>query len=641
MMVKMKNKSNTLFLLLLFAPALVFSQTTEYVSRELQNVKTYIEDKNYAQGLSTLNELLQKNPNDNNIYRSYSELLLDLGQYDMALSNIQKAILLSKANPSNHLMAGNIYRAKKDFSNAQQSYNSAIRLNPGMGEAYTEFSLLNLQHHFLRDAQRLAELAYHYNPTSWQNIILRANIANNNNQRNLAQQIFLEGIQNYPYNEQLIDAFAEFYVSNNEFEKAVIILKESNARFGESFSRNQLLGDSAFTENNQTEAIQYYEILDNTYTELNLPPSSLIKWRLHILYHNNEQIDKAHEFLQNALELDPLNQLYISTFYQHLLLMDNIPLRTALAKHLEKIAQQERKNGINYYHLTLLQKILSLTPSNNNARKHLLDYAKIQQNEANIQKFLEETIANDKFNQSILSKLSLRNHLEKTKRLNQSERPIYQFTNKIFVDDNLCYFANSVQKEFENLETFFPELHNQIELRQNFNQESRTLFQTNTNYNIVSHLYVKDSTVNVDIFDKKGLPITTFKQGFSDKNFTRTLIAFTQYIDELLPSIGYIYSRQADSQFKISLGSKNNISTNTQVAILDRNFKPLTTAEVISVSPYESTIKQLSIPLQSIDIESAYIVPVEYTSNTQSTNIIKDIDQISQIRYSKQASFSH
>ncbi len=111
----------------------------------------------------------------------------------------------------------------------------------------------------------------------------------------------------------------------------------------------------------------------------------------------------------------------------------------------------------------------------------------------------------------------------------------------------------------------------------------------------------------------------------------------------MLPAIGYIDSRQADSHFKITLGSKDNITTDMQVAILDKDFNPLTTAEVISTNPYDAIVRQVDIPLHFIDIESAYVVPLEYVptfnSNTQNTNIIKDINQIKQTRYPKQINF--
>ncbi len=628
--------------LALILPSCVFGQTKEHINRELQKVHTYISEKNYAQGMSTLNELQLSNPNDNDVYRSYGELLLELGQYDLAITNIQKAILLSRANPSNHLIAGNIYRARNDYEEAQQAYDTAVRLAPGLGEIYTEFALLNLQHNFLQEAQRLAALAYHYNKDFWQNIILRATIEQKNNQRTKAQQIYLEGIQNFPYNEQLLDAFAEFYISNNEYDKAVVILEEANSRFGESFARNQLLGDSAFIENHQDQAMFYYDKIDKTLTSLNLPLSPLIRWRLYTL-HLKTDPEKSYEFLQSAVELDPMNQLYISAFYQHLLSVDKPTLKTSLAQHLEKLANQERKSGFNIYLLTLLQKIVSLTPSNNNARRYLLDYAKIQQNEAQVQRFLEETLSYDKDNKELQTKLDLRSHLARTKRLDRSIRPEYQYTNKIFVDDNICHFASSVQKELQNLETYFPKFHNQIELRQTFAQESRTLFRTNTNYNIVSHLYIQDSTIIVDMYDKNGLPLTSFKHGFQARNFSQILNSLVQSLDDLLPPIGYIDSRQLDSQFKITLGTKDNISTNMQVAILDADFNPLTTAEVVSTTPYDSIIKQLSIPLRSIDIESAYIVPLEYVpslnDNIQNTNVIKDINQIKQTRYPKQINF--
>ncbi|MGL5955952.1 MAG: tetratricopeptide repeat protein [Brevinema sp.] len=619
-----------------FLPMLVFPQTKAEIDNKLFQVAEYISNNNYAQGLSTLNLLLQENPNNNDIYRSYAELFLQLNQYPIALSNIQKSLILSKDNPSNHLIAGNIYRAQKNYLEAQRSYENAIRLDPGMGEAYTEFALLNLQHNFMQDAQRLAELAYHYNPNSWQNIILQAKIAQQNNTQ--AQKIFLDGIRTFPYNEQLLDAFAEFYLSNGELNKAIVILEEANARFGNSIQRNQLLGDAAFSQQQKEKAITYYEFLDTTYTELSLPPSSILKWRLYNLYKDTN-LEKSYPFLQSALELDPENQLYISAFYGYLLSHNEPALKSSLIQHLDTLSFQEQKTGINYYYLSLLQKTIRLNPSHNKARQQLKTYAKLQQNESQIQQFLSDSLVYEPNNIALQNTLMLRNYLERTKRLDNKARLVYQYSNKIFVEENLCYFGTSIEQELQNLELFFPNLHHTIELEKLFSQESRTMFQTNTNYNFVSYLSIntQDSTINIDIFDKQGLPIDTFRRRFQAEKLTEILISFTQYLDTLLPPIGYITARQTNSHFQISLGEKHRVTSNSSVAILDKNFKALTTAQITELNPYTAIVKQLSIPLQAIDIESAYVVPLQYVptlnTNQQTTNIIKDINHISQPRY--------
>ncbi|MGL4676414.1 MAG: tetratricopeptide repeat protein [Brevinema sp.] len=626
-------------------PILIFPQTKVDINNQLLQVSKYISENNYTQGLSSLNALLQQNPNDHDIYRFYAQLFLQLNHYPSALSNIQKALLLSKENASNHLVAGNIYQAQKNYPEAHKSYTKAISLDPSMGEAYTAFSLLNLQHNFIQDAQRLAELAYHYNTESWQSIILQAKIAQKSNKSAQAQKIFLDGIRNFPYNEQLLDAFAEFYITNKELSKAIVILEEANARFGDSIQRNQLLGDITFSQQQKEKALKYYEFLDNIYAQLSLPPSALLKWRLYNLY-KDLNIEKAYPFLQNALELSPTNQLYISAFYGSLLSNDTSPLKSSLVRHLDTLVNQEQKTGINYYYLSLLQKILLLNPAHNKARQQLTTYAKLQQNEAQIQEFLTQSLTYEPNNISLQNTLLLRNHLDKTKRLNNKIRPVYQYTNKIFVEDNICFFGSSIERELQNLELFFPNIHNTIELTKQFAQESRTIFQTNTNYNIVSHLSInpQDSTMNIRIFDKQGFPIDTFQHQFQTETLTKTLISFTQYLNTLLPPIGYITTRQTNSHFQISLGSKNHILSNSTMAILDKNFKVLTTAQITELSPYSAIIKQLSTPMQAIDIESAYVVPLQYVptlnTNQTSTNIIKDINQVSQPRYSTQINLS-
>ena len=636
-------------------PNVFFSQTSNSVNAQLAQVKEYIADKDYAQGISSLTILLQENPNDNNIYRAYAELLLSFNQYDSAITNIQKAILLSKENPSNHVIAGNIYRTQKKYTNAQDAYAYAIKLAPNMGEAYSEFALLNLQYNFLQDAERLAELAYHYSPNSWQNVILRAKIAQQKSNSSLSQKIFLEGIRNFPYNEYLLDAFADFYVSDKKLDKAIVILEEANARFGNSILRNRLLGDLSFLQNNHSKALKYYEMTDQILSELPIKNTALLKWKLHNLYTIADNIDKANEFLQKAFELEPKNQLYISAFYNYILLTDNTALKLMLAKHLEGLANQEREKGLGYYRLSLLQKIVKLDPSNSKVRNSLINYAKIQNNQHAIELLLKDGVNQEASNPFTAKIMALRNHLSKTKRLNTSERLLYQYTNKIFIKDSSCRIGPSIQKELKELEYFYPDMNFVVELEKEFVQESRTIFQRNTNYNTITSMVVDqdNSILDIETFDKTGLLIDKFKHAFTSQRLTENLINLIVGISQDLPTIGFINSRLVDSSFEISLGTNHDLTEESTVAILDKNFTPLTTATVTAITPYTATIKQNATPLSIIDIKSAFIIPIEYvpslnTNTTKdkktdipSTNIIKNVNQISQIRHAITVDFSN
>ena len=651
----MRIIKNIFLLLIVFFPNIYFSQTSDSVNTQLAQVQEYIADKNYAQGISSLTLLLQENPNDNNIYRAYAELLLSFNQYDNAITNIQKAILLSKENPSNHVVAGNIYRTQKKYTNAQEAYAYAIKLAPNMGEAYSEFALLNLQYYFMQDAERLAELAYHYSPNSWQNIILRAKIAQQKRNSSLSQKIFLEGIRNFPYNEYLLDAFADFYVSDKKLDKAIVILEEANARFGNSILRNRLLGDLSFLQNNHSKALKYYEMTDQILSELPIKNTALLKWKLHNLYTIADNIDKANEFLQKAFELEPKNQLYISAFYNYILLTDNTALKLMLAKHLEGLANQEREKGLGYYRLSLLQKIVKLDPSNSKVRNSLINYAKIQNNQHAIELLLKDGVNQEASNPFTAKIMALRNHLSKTKRLNTSERLLYQYTNKIFIKDSSCRIGPSIQKELKELEYFYPDMNFVVELEKEFVQESRTIFQRNTNYNTITSMVVDqdNSILDIETFDKTGLLIDKFKHAFTSQRLTENLINLIVGISQDLPTIGFINSRLVDSSFEISLGTNHDLTEESTVAILDKNFTPLTTATVTAITPYTATIKQNATPLSIIDIKSAFIIPVEYvpslnTNTTKdkktdipSTNIIKNVNQISQIRHAITVDFSN
>ena len=445
----------------------------------------------------------------------------------------------------------------------------------------------------------------------------------------------------------MLDAFAEFYISNKEYNKASVILKEVNVRFGDSILRNNLLGDLLFSQSNYTEALKYYELIDQIYAELPIDNIAVLKWKLYNLYQIANNTDKSNESLQKAFELDPTNQLYISAFYNYLLSTDNTALKTMFSKYLEKLATQERRKGLGHYYLSLLKKIFELDPSNTKVRNSLIDYAKIKNDQHLINQLLKENTKHDTNNTLITKIITLRNHLTKTKKLDINQRRFYQYTNKIFITDSSCKIGSSIQKELKDLEFFYPNIIFSVELEKDFKRESKTIFQNNTNYNLIIDMVINqdNSVLNIEVFDKKGLLINYFKHAFSTQILSENLINLVLNISQMLPPIGYINSRLANSTFNISLGSTHLLTTNSIVVILDKNFVPLTTATITSITPYSATVTQNTTPTSIINIESAFVIPIEFipsldTNTIQSTNIIKNIDQISQIRHATTVDFS-
>ncbi len=197
------------------------------------------------------------------------------------------------------------------------------------------------------------------------------------------------------------------------------------------------------------------------------------------------------------------------------------------------------------------------------------------------------------------------------------------------------FYSDYAALELQNLEFLFPNIYNQTELSENFAQESRTMFQTNTNVNTASRMYISNQTIYAEIFDKYGVPAAVFVQGFSPENLTRTMIAFMRYLSDMLIPVGYLESRGGASTFVISLGSEQGLKDKDIVAILDKDFNLLTTAEVESTGKNTATVRQLATPTRMIDLSTSYVVPAEYIPSLgiENNHALKDINQVSRIRY--------
>jgi len=626
---------------LIIVLSIIFRINSYSFHEDLKKVHHYIQKKNYVQGISTLEKLLNNNPNDTDIYRTYAILLLEINNKQDALEKINKAILLSKKNSTNYMIAGNIYRSLNNYTNAAVAYEMAIKLDPGLALNYYEYAYLNLKQYKIKESERLLRLSQSFDTYAWQNSILDAKIAQYKGNIKKAQSIFFNIINLYPDEEKILDEFANLYLEEGQDQKALVIFKKANVLFENSIYRNEQIAMILFNNKLYNEALNYYKIIENMYNNIAFSGAANLQWKLYFLYSLTKNKDLALSSLKKSFELSPLNQFYISEYTHYLSkqIPPTSPDRNILAEYLEKLAKQERKKGISFYYLSLLQKVIELSPFNITARDKLLEYAKLTKNEFQINNLLKDIAHNSPPKNLITTILKLRTHLSKTGRLEQKKIPLYQYSNLIFIDHPTSNISQSISNEIKSLEYFIPNILSQFELQKPFEQESQFIFHNNTNYNIITHIIVNThlSLYNVVVYDKKGASITNFKIPYSTEYFTEGLIQYISTLSNILPPIGYIKSRLPNSTFGISLGSNYNITNNSELVVLDKEATPMTSL-LVTKSDFTTSFTKLKGEIPSIffDFQDAYVIPIQYvpifyTNQKNSTNL--DINRIFQKKY--------
>ena len=620
------------------------------VPDQLKTIKEHIQQDDYTMGITLLDQLVTQNPYDNTIYRYYAELLLEIDMVDSAISNIQEALRLSQNNPENHIIAGNIYRAQKDYLKAKESYEKAITLAPGTAQVYYEYATLNIDFKYLNEAERLLNLSINFEPQSWENIILKAKLATERKQFTQAQNLFFEAVERFSYEETVLAEFADFYIQRKLYNKAIEVLKETNIRFGDSSRRNKILGDLLFIQGRYEESLQYYTLSDQNQGSSPFPVPHALKWKLYNLSKITGDMDTAHRYLKEAFELSPNNQLYISTFYNYLMTLPEGDItRLALSRFLEKKADLLGKKGVGLYYITILQRIVFLDPTNTKIRSKLINYARLYNNEYRIDSLLRANATYDPQNTGLSNSILLREHLQKTSRLDINPKKEYIYTNKIYIDNNLGFLVDTIKNDIEFINTFFNGVVYSVNTSVPFAAETKNIFQNNTNYNIITHASIQEdgSEVSIQVYDKTGYPIRRDSDFYNEALLTESIINHIEKSVANTPPIGLLLERLPNSTFRINLGTKLNITNNSSLVIMNKDFEPIVTATVTEVLPETAIIKQDGVSQDFFNFEESFIVPLKYVpSLNTNTNVtpmstgITNILQISQKRYSATVDFS-
>lgn len=80
----------------------------------------------------------QTSSTDYRTYYNSAIILLMNGNYDNALSSINKSITINPTNADSYYIRGNIYQKKENYLNAIRDYQKTIKLNPNHIDAISK-----------------------------------------------------------------------------------------------------------------------------------------------------------------------------------------------------------------------------------------------------------------------------------------------------------------------------------------------------------------------------------------------------------------------------------------------------------------------------------------------------------------------
>ncbi|WP_288193982.1 tetratricopeptide repeat protein [uncultured Methanobrevibacter sp.] len=117
-----------------------YDDENDEIKSILNMVSSDITNNNLDMGLSALDEILYKYPNNIPSLLFKSAILVNLNNYDDALENVNKVLALTKTDPSVWGMRGIVQLDLKNYNNAQRSFKKAIDLDDSIVEFWRYYA---------------------------------------------------------------------------------------------------------------------------------------------------------------------------------------------------------------------------------------------------------------------------------------------------------------------------------------------------------------------------------------------------------------------------------------------------------------------------------------------------------------------
>jgi tetratricopeptide (TPR) repeat protein len=95
--------------------------------------------------LSELNDQIQDEPNNAELYHLRAEYYITAGQIEPAIRDAEKAATLDSLNAANHIFLGQLYEKRPYMQGAIAAYEKAVKLNPKNKDSYLKLGILYFQ----------------------------------------------------------------------------------------------------------------------------------------------------------------------------------------------------------------------------------------------------------------------------------------------------------------------------------------------------------------------------------------------------------------------------------------------------------------------------------------------------------------
>lgn len=266
-----------------------------------------------------LDQILKKDPSNQEALAQYTQLLLDEGHAKEAVARLSKA---AKESASGHLysLLGQAYRQLNEDALAEQAFRQAVELEPNVPSHWKRLAQTLYKDGKFEQAAKAYEHLAQFDPTNPNNFLRLAEIRFQQKKYAEAEANIKQAEQLSPGNLEIIYNVALIAQAQGRYKDAIGVIEDAIHGLQQQESSNESGTQSGTAMNPRVYSILYQE-LGTLYRQageypsavktfekmMALGPSEKQRGRLELIetYRQSRQLDQAISIAQEAIQADP------------------------------------------------------------------------------------------------------------------------------------------------------------------------------------------------------------------------------------------------------------------------------------------------------------------------------------------------
>lgn len=306
-----------------------------------------IELAEYAEARKILSQVLEKNPQDVNIYFLLAEIDKKQDKPEDAIGRYLKIIKIDPRGQKAYLKLAFLYSQLNAFKEAIKHFQNVLSINPHNLEAYLQLGIIYASMDEADKSIEYFEKALGIDPSCEQALVWLGDLYLKKGKLLKSEEVYQRALDIYPENANLyaklgtlyaiekksslaqrelkqavrIDPknlparkmLAQIYLKENKVSEAVSELEELLKYHPRDEEINYKLGQIYLKEDNLDKALHYFE----KSADLN-PQSAELHSKLGMIYFKKDYSDRSHKEYKKAVDLEPYNPSYredLGVFY--------------------------------------------------------------------------------------------------------------------------------------------------------------------------------------------------------------------------------------------------------------------------------------------------------------------------------------